>query len=349
MIILKTSWPDMSRFFILLVLSILLCPVLSAQDSQELDTIDVCSAIDAVLVNANAIISADCLVRERLTFDSTNDTENNDIEGTLLRKTSFTRAIFDEDKNQFAYYSNSVGFRTLLPDFEEFGNTDFSAWCCDARNGKIARLGGTNYIDSNQDLSNPGKLQELLAWERFPDYRGFWLYRGPSVFGRIRKDDSLKSMRHGKYFHSSQRHGGKLDVYFESGVKVLNDSDEFLKVYTFDMEQLVVTKIRAVLVGEGKWQNVATFEIEWDEINDIMVPISGSLEKFQNMYVDANTKQAGKICQEFDFHWFKINEEIDPELFAVENVKDQKAVLNMIDPVKLNAATLIDDNFLPSK
>ena len=156
-------------------------------------------------------------------------------------------------------------------------------------------------------------------------------------------------MRNGKFFHSYQRRGQKLDIYFESGVKVLNEGDEFLKVYTFDLDQLVVPKVRAVFIANGKRQDIASFEIEWDEVNDIMVPISGRLEKFQNMHIDVNTSQSGKISQEFDFHWFTVNKEIEPQLFSIDNVKDRNAVLSMVDPVKLNATNLIDNDHTQNK
>jgi len=334
----------MIYFYPIVFLCFILSPsILMAQEESRADKDPkICTLLKSALANSASLRSGDFLVRKKVTFDSTGIRKSGEVIGTLLESTRFSRIVFDHENGRFAHYDCVENARKMAPDFDKTSSAKFTGFCCNGKNGEVAKFRelGKPTVRNRSDL---GTQAEFLYAERFPDFRGFWAYRGPSRYGALEKEDTLKAMIAGEYFHSSRRRGNKLDIYFDGGSKPPT-GEEFLKIYTFDMENLVVTGIRAVLVKGRKQEEIASFKIVWKEINNIMVPISGRLERTGFSIVDVNKKELGKHYEDYAFHWFLVNKEIDERLVSIDNIKNRATILTFVDPVKVKANTLIEND-----
>jgi hypothetical protein len=82
--------------------------------------------------------------------------------------------------------------------------------------------------------------------------------------------------------------------------------------------------------------------IRWARINNAWVPIH-----YTGTHQSRSAKQGEATFFDesytYKIHWFSVNEKIDEKLFDSQVCEDRAYALSLIDPVKLNATTLLED------
>jgi hypothetical protein len=83
-------------------------------------------------------------------------------------------------------------------------------------------------------------------------------------------------------------------------------------------------------------------KIRWARINDAWVPTlySGT---YQSMSAKDGDNTFFDESYTYKIHWFSVNEEIDEKVFDSKVCEDRAYALSLIDPVKLNATTLLEE------
>lgn len=313
----------------------------NAQDVDEVA--DICSIFECCLTNSCSWNSADLLVREKKFFDSTEIDVDDQVIGEITTKTVYYRVFFDKAKGTFAYAVAKVNEKTAFPGAVESVRSELAGWCC-GNGGNICRL----FPDGSHEISKRSDSEKdetkFLIKERFPDFSGFWLYRRPTRYGALKRDNDLKAICRGSKYRSHSSSGKELRISFDTNVQT-QPGNEFLRTFSFDKELLALTGTKAEFKRQnGTSVEVAGFKLKSKELNGVVVPVLGRTIKSQARNRKFQKGKVGQADIEYKFHWFSINEEIEKGRFDSENFSKKSNVLSLVDPVIAGATTLEDQS-----
>lgn len=193
---------------------------------------------------------------------------------------------------------------------------------------------------------NSGRLPKILSSVEIVDPRkiGCVNERG-HIFGTPDKDwsfeRSYEGMKSGRLIGKAMN--GKDDVlvtfkgaYQDPKVPVSTYS------YVFSKESMLPVSAKVSHAASSGVTFGSDERIRWARINNAWVPIH-----YAGTHQSRSAKQVEAIFFDesytYKIHWFSVNEKIDEKLFDSKVCEDRAYALSLIDPVKLNATTLLED------
>ena len=332
----------MPAWLILLVSTLPGVQASGAGQQDNSDAAEVCSIFEAVEANCRAWRQGDVLFTTRRVYD-TSAVIDGQILGQLEGVESVTRVVFDYDAGLFFFAKLS------FTDVERFDDesptaikkTVLSSWICTGKSGQVARYNpGKKRTLWNRDQF-PADQTVLLTMIQQPDLRGFWLHRKPTLHGRSLGSTTLAS---GKGFRSASESADELKIVFN--VEESNPVPGTIpqSSIAFDLESLMPTRFRRFTSRtDGVVAQGPSFDIQWQQINGLQVLASASARRYRGI-PGRERKEHGPEYTDYRFHWFSVNQPIDPEHFQIELVDQRELLLEMLDPVKLKADSLMPNS-----
>jgi len=331
---------------------------------------DACSLFEVMLANGMALTSGDVLVRERSFFDSVNGLWGVDEKGMVVDEETFSRLIFDFETGRFAVFlkyhrtrldlakqSTPNDSSTTGPEPEEFERF-YGACVAGGESPVYSRLfPGARQVKKRTEYSS--LESDFLGKIGFQDYRLFPLNEGANPSEIAAADAMIQRFRTGDSVGSFERvDNGQLEVMIKSPNMMQVPVPEGAKlkgagvVWRFDPESQMPVSTKMVFrfkMADGQDVESSTglgkeagTRMEWQLMNDVYVIKSARNGSVQSLTGSSGRETKAEVIRRHDFHWFSVNEEVDPRFFDGSLLADRKGFLEIIDPKACGAESLID-------
>lgn len=307
----------------------------------------ICSIFESPKANCLSWRKGDVLIRKQLSLDTTNFPDSGSIKGLKgrLEKTeTMSRIIFDYDNGIFLHINVTVGSKQVFDDdlpTDPQVISQLTGWMCTGNQGMVASYNteGGNRLRWNRSQF-PEDQDVFLNMIKMPDYRGFWLHGKPVLHGRSHGSAVRAS---GRDFHSHSIDGEQMKIRYEKEPK--EGEAEFgtpVTLVVFDLESLMPTKFNHFnrRANDSPVQG-PTFDIRWKAIGDVYVPTKACSRTYRMI---SAKKEHGPQYDEYQFHWFSLNEDIDTSILDIELFNDREKMVKLVDPILTGA-----DSLLPAK
>lgn len=360
-----------TSLWIYLISSVFACPAFGWQD---LTKEEVCSMLGVPAANGLAMKQGDVLVRERYVFDSvSNGTRGFDRSGILAEEETFYRLMFDFDAEVFAIYR--IFNRSIIDLGKPETEPEEDGSQVEDGPDKYQSLYGACYAGDRSDVflrHFPGKIQkkprtefpeklaELLFEMRFRDYRlpAFNLRGNPKStagikehFQRLETGDTLKSFRVLDSNRVELEFRLPQEMHFiPSPHGKISEAFHLLQIDRESMMPVTDATVFMVNKPDGRTIEAGTgggdrkhppTKFKWKLVNNIHVIQSITNRTLDTYPTPRSMEHEAYATRKQDFHWFSVNEELDEQFFDGSIVEDRKKVLELLDPVKSNAESLL--------
>lgn len=315
------------------------CSSVYAQDDDELfsQKREIGSWFDALYANSLGIEKGDVLLVQRRSFNYSHP--SSDL--AYLEETKiYHRLVFDSLKNKHLYVRRNVVRQTIIPsaDAKPIEKNDEKLSGFLIANGKTRfRYFPKSIVTSNQELIEPMYTQFAI-----PSLRsvGLLTFGGHRNQGKIKQAaDRLSSAE--EITSIKKRLDNMIVEYsFKSNS---GKSTSLVKVKFDSTDQMPVSRqIFSISSKENKHKLSEEF-FTWGDLNGVKVPI-----KVRKKNTDSRTIGESKVYAiqptETEIHWFSLNSDLPNELFSESNLDQSETMIDLVDPVKTNAYSLLDDH-----
>lgn len=361
-----------ARLLFCLLIDSLLVPKVACvaiQAESEIPRHEDCAIFETALLNAQAITKGDVLIRRSAVFDGVRFDEQGKPNGLADSSESLVRCIFDFDRGLFALYENGIQNRVDFTVPENFVPRVFwvrpplvEEWrvlMVDFDNSRFWISGSNGGSRQPQELDSLGLVGErdlVLKKLRFLD---------PRVLGTLPQLCCLGSGEQGllpgylNWFRQRASGRGFLEKLGPEKGKVTvryslptgRDGLIHRDTVTFELD----TGLPCVSLGQSRLHEadpwVFRFEekTEWSKHKDIWVARSIHNSKPTSAHGASGTEVCERTEYQIDFHWFSVNEELDPRFFDGSRTGGKEEVLKWLDPEKNRATDLLPNRKEPSR
>jgi hypothetical protein len=293
------------------------------------DNVRACSAFGVPLANAEAMIKGDVLALQRNFYDGTIFSQNS--EGGTLTETVLLRIIFDQEQGKYLMLARKSS------DWFELDQIEINNGRTANSSDYFSLVGGS----SPRRLKNPVAEHEGKNFNHDPRTLGMFSHLGnleqaKEVFSGFLSGDSFSGTQN---FPDS----------FEICVRVGSGPDDHgvveLWSYRFGNTHGLPIRFRDYSAFENSPNEPVgigtSVEFEWKEMAQLHVLIRMESNGFKKYLThDHRPTDAMATCK-WTLHWFSLNEDLPPNIFDENRLKNKRAFDEMIDPVALNADSII--------
>ena len=308
----------------------------------------VCGIFEAASLNSAAIRQGDFLLRRRESFDTVNRYDGVNEHGVVRFGDVWQRVVFDHDAKEYCVLTIRESIETNLANVEtpagpERKTVVRSAVCIDADGVLLSRL----FPGGSKTRHLAAKPTDKLFAEKaigFPDYRSFGLFFGgvPGSFQRMMQ--MTNRLKTGSEFHESKELGDdKLMITMRSEP---NSESWIVEEYTFDTARLVPILVNKFLQNKAQIEDqrpsfIGKQSFEWKELNGIQLPKSGNADTPYREMINGHYQSAHRFT-DVEFHWFSVNERIDPKWFDGSQFADFASFKELLDAKACGAVDLLE-------
>ncbi len=308
---------------------------------------DELAILDGAATNLRAIRQCDYLVRVKEDFDSVNSAKGVDEKGAVVERIGFYRIAIDFETSRAACfrieqqnYLDLAAGTSQSPRFQEF---ETQRGICQDGAGESATIRAVTFPNTRQvtpwQLSE-GRGSSFLSALEIPDFRcaGVLSSQASELERIVKTLDLVKS--EWIVVQADEPSEGVLKLRMERR-DLEPKGVVFARTVTFDLNSLMPLGSQGEILfrdkgqierGEkGIWQKTEHFETRWTELNGIFLPEHIESEKYFTVSVNGRD-QSGEQIRELDFHWFGVNEELDPRLFSGEFLESLDKMMELLDP-----------------
>lgn len=337
------------KFLVLLIPLFQFDTACSQEEFEEKD-IQQCRVLGVAIDNAEALTRGDVLIKLTETFDNVKTDSEFGSVGAVYSGRKMSRFSFDFMEGRFlqAWCENLDG--TYFPS-ENKPSKKIDRVDVQAAVGFFDLRKSWQSKPPYQFHSGPERFSEsisdFLFHNRMVNPRGFWLsshlgkyYSNGPYEQRI---NAWEIYRHARNFNRNYEDAdGNKVLEFKRDVPTAEEGQRpVFTVLTIDKDSQLPIEIREFIKLDRGDSSIGKARIRWEQVNDIYVPTLIKSRYTKTIHV-AKRSTTGVIEQELEFHWFSVNEELDPDLFNRERIKTEKSIMQMLDPVETGADSLVE-------
>jgi hypothetical protein len=311
---------------------------------QQSEGAKICSIFEAVETNCIAWRQGDVLIRRSNFVDTA---ENPDFEGRLEDIEVWTRIVFDFDAQRFTELNFAVFKRNWInPEMDNSKDdliVEFRGQSYDKSRGfdasvyKGDRTQG-RFVFKEENIPNDATKHDLPISMKFTDFRWFWFDRSNDL---DLVKNSLNSCKLGLGYSSHKLSNGRLTIRLAPPEAELKEKGGVVTTLVFDTDKLLFLASRSISKLPGQPDAIAEeFDLKWRPVKGVFVPVESRELKGKAFFEKGEMSEIGTEITTYHFHWFSVNEQLDDELFNVENLREPNWITNMLDPIRLEAESL---------